>query len=218
MALSEKTLAKRGLQVEFHRVGLAQHADFLHESRRRIDIPRCADGDEQRTIVERFADVFLLKRHFAEPNDMGPHGARVSAYAAHHLDAQVARMGAHIATGIAAGFAQFAMHMDKIPAAGTFMQIVDILGHDQDFGWLIGLKVGNGFMRCVRSNLWRSERLSPDIIKCMNPVRILGEGLGSRDIFDIVLRPNSIFIAKGCNSRFRRNPGPSQNNDVAVSS
>lgn len=48
--------------------------------------------------------------------------------------------------GTAGGFQQGTVHVKQAPEAGTFVQIVDVLGDQQEFARIAGLETGQGLM------------------------------------------------------------------------
>ena len=73
----------------------------------------------------------VLERRLTKPHDMGAHGALNLAMGAYAIDRQIAVMPLYVIARSAARFHQFAVHVNKIPAAGALVQVVDILRDDQ---------------------------------------------------------------------------------------
>ena len=94
----------------------------------RIDGARGADGDKEIALGKRAVDAIQPERHLTKPDYMGTHRLRELATGAELVLMEIAAPLDHL-TGLgAAGLEQLAVHMDEVLAAGTLVQIVDVLG------------------------------------------------------------------------------------------
>lgn len=128
----------------------AAGAGLGDESCRRIDVARRADRDEKAGAVEGGPDPLQLQRHLAEPDHMRAKPGRPAAIGAAHVARQVLMPDMHGTAMLALDLEQLAMHVDQGPRAGAFVQVVDVLGHHQDFARPVALEPGQRQMRGIR--------------------------------------------------------------------
>src|SRR5208337_4690865 len=75
-------------EIEFHRV-CARTACLKHEAGGGIDRAACADRKEKIAPAQRLGDALHVVRHFAEPDDVGPHIAQLIAAWACRVQGQI---------------------------------------------------------------------------------------------------------------------------------
>ena len=104
------------------------------------------------------------------------------------------------------------MHVQQALGAGALMQIVDILGDQQELARPLGIEPRKCPVRVIR--LDRTELLPPRVVESVHQRRIAAVGLGRAHVFDPVAFPQSIGSAKGRKPAFGRHARAGQNNDV----
>ena len=70
-------------------IAVAGPARLLDETRRRIDVPRGADADEQLALLQRVVDALHVIGHLAEPDDVRTQRTDQPAAGARLLDRHV---------------------------------------------------------------------------------------------------------------------------------
>ena len=73
------------------------------------------------------------------------------------------------------------------PRAALFMQVIDVLGHDDDLTRIVLLQLGQRLVRGVRRYL--CCLLAAAIIKIDDQLGVTGKAFGGGDVLDAVLRP-----------------------------
>jgi hypothetical protein len=104
------------------------------------------------------------------------------------------------------------MHVQQAYGARPFVQVIDVLGDDEQIAPPLGIEPCQCDVRIIRLHL--VERSSASIVERMHQVRIAGKGLGSGDILDVVTFPESIGPTKGCNAAVGANACSGQNDDI----
>lgn len=111
------------------------------------------------------------------------------------------------------------MHVVNMCSPGAFMQIVNILRHNQQivvgFGAPFMIEPGKRVMRRVRP--LGLHRLTPRIVKPQNQIGITGKPLWRGDILDPMLFPQSSLGAKRLNPAFRADASAGQDYDILQS-
>ena len=107
----------------------------------------------------------------------------------------------------------FTVHMNQALRPSPFMQIIDILRHDQQIARPFGVKVPQGPVR--RIGLRLLDCRAPHVIETQHQIRIAGESLRRRDILNPMLFPKAPFGAKSINPTFGGNASASENHDIA---
>ena len=105
------------------------------------------------------------------------------------------------------------MHVQQSLSPGPLMQIIDILCDDQELARKLRIKPGQRMMRGI--GLFAEQGLTPHVIKAQNQIGVAREPLRRRNIFNIVLFPQSTGIAECIYSTFGADPCACQDNDVA---
>lgn len=79
------------------------------------------------------------------------------------------------------------MHMQHPLCPGAFVQIIDILRHDQQFTGKLPVQP----RQCLMRRIWLRllDRLAPHIVETQHQIGIAGEALRRCDILDLVLLP-----------------------------
>lgn len=92
------------------------------------------------------------------------------------------------------------MHLDQAPRVGPLVQIVDVLGHQQDIAPVIPLQPGKRRMCCVGVDTGHSA--AAPIVELVHLGRITPEPLRRRDLAKIHLRPDAVFVAECIDAGF----------------
>ena len=112
------------------------------------------------------------------------------------------------------------MHMDKFSRAGGIVQIVDVLGHEQELALETGFEAGERMVRGIRPDA--GEAAPPLVIEIVDPAGIAREAVGRRIVAPVMLGPDAVGVTEARDARFDRDAGPGQDDDggggqVAVS-
>ena len=113
-------------------VRAAPPARAARRSRPPVDHARGADRNEGPAALQRRVGLVHAVGHLAEPDDVRPQPPAHGAARADRFHAQVDIPGHRGAARAAQGAHQLAVEMDQPPAARALVQIVDVLGHQQE--------------------------------------------------------------------------------------
>ena len=116
----------------------------------------------------------------------------------------------------AAGPEQLTVHMDKVLAAGTLVQIVDVLGDQGDRTGQEPLKAGQRIVSGIGVNLGLLQLCAARVVKPEHQRGIPDIPLGGRHILDLVLFPQSITGSEGLDARFGRDACSGQDHDMFI--
>lgn len=105
------------------------------------------------------------------------------------------------------------MDVDEALRPGTVMQVIDILGDDQELARPFGVEPRQRAVRRVRFD--RPKLLPPLIVEAMDQLRIAAQRLRGADILDAMALPQSVRAAEGREAAFGGDAGACQNDDVA---
>jgi hypothetical protein len=87
------------------------------------------------------------------------------------------------------------MHVQQVLRSGPLVQIVDVLGYQQDLARPLGFQPG----QCQMGRVWYhraiEQRPPARIVKSVNALGIALKGLGRRDVFQAHLGPDTFRIA-----------------------
>ena len=193
-------------------MGTAVAPDLLHEARRRVDVARGADRDEEVAAGELEGDAVHLEGHLVEPHHVGAHGAHRAAAAARRVEPQVAAPGHHRVAARAAGLEHLAVHVDDALVAGALVQVVDVLGHHQHRARVLALELGQGMVGGVGPGL---DQVDPTgVVELVHEGRVAGEALGRRHLLEVVLGPQAVLVAEGAEPGLGRDAGAGEDHDV----
>ena len=199
--MGEVRRALGGLEVELDRGGSAGPG-LGDESRRRIDVARRADRDEEAGAVEGGPDPLHLQRHLAEPDHVRAQARRPPAIRATDVARQVLVPDMHGAAMLALDLEQLAMHVDEGPCAGALVQVVDVLGHHQDLARPLAFEPRQRQMGGVRLHVGAQQAAAALVVEGVHAARVLDEGLVCRDVLDPDLGPDAVRVAKGVEAGF----------------
>ena len=105
------------------------------------------------------------------------------------------------------------MHVQQPLRAGALVQVVDILGDDQQFARPFGVEPRQRAMR--RIGLDRRRAGAARVVEAVDQRGIARERLGRRDILDPMAFPQPVRPAKGGEAALGRNAGAGEDDDVA---
>ena len=117
-------------------------------------MPRSTNGNENIGHRQRHINFIHAEWHFAKPNDVRAQGCRELATMAFIFWRNVSGPVENLTTLRTANFQQFPMHMNDIGITCAFMQVVDILRHQQKAIAEGVLQFSQRKMRGVRLNFW----------------------------------------------------------------
>ena len=80
-----------------------------------------------------------------------------------------------------------AVHVQHPTRSAQFVQVVDVLGDDQQITLPFGIELPERMMRRVR--LLLADRAAPHVVERKQPPRIAGKGLCTGDLGGIVFLP-----------------------------
>jgi trehalose 6-phosphate synthase len=106
------------------------------------------------------------------------------------------------------------MHVQEPAGAGAFVQVVDILGAEEEIAAgrrQIPFEPGERLVGGIGAGCQKIA--APEIVEGVNPLGIGGEGLGRREPHRIEAVPDAARIAEGPEPAFRGNPGAGENED-----
>src|SRR5690606_32095734 len=178
----------------------------------RIDRARGTDRDEQVRADERGEDIVHPVGHLAEPDDIGPERG-LSAGRARRPVAQRACPAVARVAGGAPGRQAFAVHVQHPPRAAALVQVVDVLGDDQQ---LAVPRLVEPPERAVRGIGLRVEDVAPAlVVEPLHEVGIAAEPLRRGHVLDPVVFPKPVVGAEGPEAAFGADSGAGEDDDVA---
>src|SRR5688500_14389194 len=158
-------------------------------------------------------DAFHLVGHLAEPDDVRTQPARLAAFRAGGMIAEIALPFHPRVAAEAPGRLQFAVHVQDAARAGALVKVVDILGDDEQLPRPFGVEPRQRAMRGVGLDL--AEPGAARVVEGLDERRIARERLGRRDVLDAVALPQAVRAAEGGEAALRRDAGAGQDDDVA---
>lgn len=188
-------------------------ARFLHKTGSRVDVARCADREEQIAIGEGCEDFIHLIRHFAKPDDVGAEAARFAAGGASHCRGEVRLAIGFAAAEMAKGFQDFAVHMYEVFRPGAFVEVVDILGDDEDGAGPFLFQMREGQVRGIGFDGRVEQAPAAHIVKFMDEGGVAGKGFGCGDVFNFMAAPKTACASECLKAAFGRDSGAGQDDD-----
>jgi hypothetical protein len=101
-----------------------------------------------------------------------------------------------MAAMIAARLAEFAMHVDEPARARARMQVVDILGDEQERAGPVALEARQREMGGIRRDRRVAQLRATRVVERVDAPRIAREGLGCRDVLQPDLRPDPAQVTE----------------------
>lgn len=112
------------------------------------------------------------------------------------------------------GLVYLAVNVVNVFIAGFFVERVDILGNDGNFGRIFVLQAGNRQMRRIGFGFLDFE--FEVVVKVVYQCRIAPKTFDGGDVFDPMIVPQAVGTAERGQSGFRGDAGAGQNDDVFV--
>ena len=187
-------------------------AGGLDEARRGVDRARGADRDEQVGPRQRPIDHVHGVGHLTEEHDVGSDRRR-AAGVAHRARRHVPLPHDPCIAGRAQRGLQLTVHVEQPLRPGLFMQIVDILGDDQQLPRPFRIEPGERAMCGV--GLDRRQRRAAGVVEAVDEIRILRERLGRADVLHTVPLPQAARAAEGRKAALSRDAGAGEDDDGA---
>jgi len=188
----------------------------LDEAGRRVDVARGADGNEQIAARQALVDLLHVEGHFTEPDDVGANPARGHAPGALGSQRQFLAAGIDLVAALAAHLVQLAVHVQWLPAAGALVQVVDVLGHQQEFPGMFVLEFRQRQVGGIGLDAGAAQFAPPVIVELQHLLRIAGIGLEGGHFLDVVTRPQAARAPEGLDAGFCRDAGAGQHHDGGV--
>ena len=104
------------------------------------------------------------------------------------------------------------MHVEQSSGSGAFVEIVDVLGDDEEIAGPGGVEPGEGVVRRVGGDMGKLR--AAGIVKGVDEGGIGGEAFGGGDGFDLVALPQPVGGAEGGDSALGRDAGAGENHDI----
>ncbi len=162
------------------------------------------------------ADLVHMIRHFSKPHDIGPQLPRNAAgRAGGPVDQRAGPAAAHVACR-APGIEMLPVHVHQPFRPAPFVQIVNILGHDQQLAPIAPpqpIEPPQCDMRCI--GRFGLNRGAPHVIEIEHQIRVAGKGLRRCHILHPVLLPDAAFGPEGINAAFGADARTRQDDNVA---
>jgi hypothetical protein len=165
-------------------------ANMRNEARRWLHNARCADSHEDRAFVQRVEDAIQVERHFAEPTDVRANPS--SALASGKLRWRIVgrrvvkwRSGA----SVAAALEKFAVHVDDANRPCLLVQIIHVLGAEEQTVFQPLLQLREGEVRRVGLCCCRDS--TPHGIELPHQPGIATPRIRRGDFFDSVVAPET---------------------------
>lgn len=105
------------------------------------------------------------------------------------------------------------MHVKHLLRSAFFMQVVHVLGDDDDVTVPVLLQAGQGVMSGIGDSV--SGIGAAFVVEPLHQPRISGKAFRGGHILDAVLGPQPVRIAERAQPAFRRNACTGQNDDLA---
>src|SRR4051794_9307374 len=138
-----------------------------------------------------------MQRHLAEPDDVRPDLSATGAAFRYLVLVRIAIDERRPSARLAAALEKVPMDVQDARGACLFVQVVDVLGADQEPVADRGLQLGERDMGRVRFLLRR--RLPPRRIKGPHQIWIAAPRFGCRDVFDTYVVPHAVRVPEGRN-------------------
>ena len=163
-------------------------------------MPGSTNGNENIGHRQRHINFIHAEWHFAKPHYVRAQGCRELATMAFIFWRNVSGPVENLTTLRTTNFQQFPMHMNDIGITCAFMQVVDILRHQQKAIAEGVLQFSQRKMRGVRLNFWLLQLSTTGVIKRLHQFRIAIETFRRCHIFNPMFFPQAICGAKGTNT------------------
>ena len=172
-----------------------------------------ADGHEEVAALQGLVDLVHGHGELVEPDDVGTH-APGSAGGAYAVAIHVTRPVQDGSAARAAGFQQLAVHVDEAAGAGPVVEVVHVLGHQQELARPGALELDEGVVRGI--GLVGGEAPPPLVVEAVDQLRIPPEGLRGGNVLQAVALPQPVPIPEGAHAALRRDAGASQEHQPGI--
>ena len=108
---------------------------------------------------------------------------------------------------------EFTVHWQDPSAARPLVQVIDVLGDEQEVVVVLGFKLGNRKVGRIRLDIALQQPPSPSVVKLVDKAGLRRERLRAGDLFDPVSLPKSVAAAERRNSGLGGNACTGQNQD-----
>src|SRR5690606_10234175 len=169
------------------------------------------DGREHVGLPERVLDLVQVVRDLAEPHHVGPQRGPTAARAGRPVHEVVVPRHA-LAAAEAASRQQLAVHVQHLPRTGTLVEVVDVLGHEQDVVVALVLEARQRQVGRVGHDL--AELPPPGVVEALDQVGVARERLGRGDVPHVVPLPQAALVAERPEAGLGRDPGAGQHHDA----
>jgi hypothetical protein len=105
------------------------------------------------------------------------------------------------------------VHVEQSAAAGALVQVVDVLGDEQELARPQGVEACQRQMRGIGPDRRLEEPAATQVVEGLHERGIAGEGLGRRHILDAMTLPEPVRPAEGGEPRFARDVGAGEHDD-----
>lgn len=198
-------VAIRGLKVQARDLCSVSVGKAL-EACCRIDDAASAYVDELVAVLERVLDFVHIQGRLAEEYDVWAHGA--SANGALGLHRFFSRKFEFVFVLDATELHQVAVHVQHALAASTFVEVVNVLRHEQEFVAEALFELGKRDVRRIRFVF--GEAFAQEVVEVLDAFRVTAEGFRRADVFDVLVFPHSVVSAERAKSGFGTDAGTSQ--------
>ena len=164
--------------------------------------------------MEQGFDLVHTEEIFTKEDDVGFHHADNAALGAGGFGIDIAESFQNMSAVEADCLIYLSVNVVNVFIAGFFVESVDILGNDGNFGRIFVLQTGNCQMSRIGFGFLNFE--FELVVEIVYQCRIALEAFNGGDVFDAVIVPQAVGTAKGGQSGFRRNSRAGQNDDVLV--
>ena len=110
----------------------------------------------------------------------------------------------------AAQLGQLAMQVQHLTAAGTLVQVVDVLGDDAHL--MVFGQLHQRMMGLIGSGI--TQLAAAGVVEVEHQLRVAGKCLGGGDLLDPVPLPEAIAVAKGLEATVGTDAGPGEDDDA----
>lgn len=194
--------------------GFGVAASMCRKACGRLDGAGSADGEEDGAVVESGVNFVHIVGNFAEPADVRTNLSATFATweSGGRLVVELSVFKGRAGTGIAAGFEEFAVHVNHAGGTAALVKVVDILGAKEQAVLQFALNSSNRQVCGIRLGLGGVPAAHG--IKTPDELRIASPSDGCGDIFDAVIAPKAISITEGGNAALGGDTGTGEDEEA----
>ena len=108
------------------------------------------------------------------------------------------------------------MHVQQGGLPGAVVQVVDVLGDDEDGAGMGAAEAGEGVVGGVGLDGRVPELLAAGVVEGLDAGRIAGEGLRRGDVLDAHARPEAVGVAEGGEAALAADAGAGEDDDAGA--